>query len=105
MATYRPLVVDAGKIKRMATTDKIDSALIDITTLEVDMVSQENSSVTDPLVIGTPVYNDAAGTVAPALADAIGTVEVLGLVKDVSIAAEASGYIQTDGILTATTGQ
>ena len=57
------------------------------------------------IVIGTPVYSQAAGAVKKAQANASGTSGVVGLVFDTSIGAAASGFIATDGILSATTGQ
>ena len=57
------------------------------------------------LVIGTPVYVSAAGSVDKAQADALTTKNVVGLVVDTSIASSATGDIQTGGLLTATTGQ
>jgi hypothetical protein len=67
-------------------------------------VSLTNNNAS-PIVIGAPVYTDVANGVDLARADASGTVEVLGLVQEVSIGAAASGFIQTDGILSATTTQ
>lgn len=57
------------------------------------------------IVIGSPVYSDADGSVDLAQANATGTVEVIGLVQDVSIIAAASGIIQTGGVIAATTAQ
>ena len=57
------------------------------------------------IVIGTPVYVSAAGSVDKAMADAMATKDVVGLVVDTSIASAASGDIQTGGLFTATTGQ
>jgi hypothetical protein len=57
------------------------------------------------IVIGTPVYVSAAGSVDKAMADALATKDVVGLVVDTSIAASATGDIQTGGLLEATTGE
>ena len=57
------------------------------------------------IVIGTPVYVSAAGSVDKAQADALATKDVVGLVVDTSIASSATGDIQTGGLLEATTGQ
>jgi hypothetical protein len=57
------------------------------------------------IVIGAPVYTKPNAHVDLAQAVAQDTAEVLGLVKDTSIAASAAGQIALDGILTATTGQ
>lgn len=57
------------------------------------------------IVIGTPVYAQAAGAVKKGQANAAATSRLIGLVFDASISAAASGAICTDGILSATTGQ
>jgi hypothetical protein len=57
------------------------------------------------IVIGSPVYVSAAGSVDKAQADANATKNVVGLVVDTSIASSATGDIQTGGLLEATTGQ
>ncbi len=99
MSLRKPLVIVDGRIRQIAANDTLDAQVI-----EVDVVTQQNNN-TGSIVIGSPVYNDGAGTVDLAQADALATVEVLGFVRDASIAAAASGAIQTDGILAATTGQ
>ncbi len=99
MALRKPLVIVDGRIRQIAASDTVDAQIS-----EVDVVNQQNNNA-GAIVIGSPVYNDGAGTVDLALADAAATVEVLGLVKDVTIAAAASGAIQTDGIMAATTAQ
>ena len=99
MAQRKPLVMNSGQIEQLQSGDTLDAVVT-----EVDLISRTNNNAS-PIVIGAPVYPDGNGTVDIAQADASGTVEVLGLVQETSIAAAASGYIQTDGILTATTGQ
>ena len=99
MALRKPLVIVNGRIRQIAAGDTVDAQVS-----EVDVVNQQNNNVAS-VVIGSPVYNDSAGTVDLAQADAAATVEVLGLVKDATIAAAASGAIQTDGVIAATTAQ
>jgi len=99
MALRKPLVIVNGRIRQIAAGDTVDAQIS-----EVDVVNQQNNNIAS-IVIGAPVYNDGAGTVDLAQADAAATVEVLGLVKSASIVAAASGAIQTDGILVATTAQ
>jgi len=99
MPLRKPIVIVDGKLRQIAAGDTIDAQIT-----EVDVVNQQNNNA-GTIVIGSPVYNDGAGTVDLAQADAAATVEVLGLVKPASIVAAASGAIQTDGILAATTGQ
>ena len=99
MATRKPLVIINGQIQQLQPGDTLDAAVS-----EVDVISKENGNAS-PITIGHAVYTKADGTVDLAQANASGTVEVLGFVKDASIASSSSGIIQTDGILAATTGQ
>jgi len=99
MATKKPLVVNAGQVQQIQAGDVLDAAL----TSEVDIFELENENAA-ALAIGTPVYASSAGKVDEAQADAVGTVEVIGLVQ-AEIAIAGSGNIQTDGVLTATTGE
>ena len=99
MALRKPLVINAGQIEQLQAGDTLDAIVS-----EVDIVSMTNNNAS-PIVIGAPVFCDAASGVDLAQADASGTVEVLGLVAEVSIGAASSGSIQTDGILAATTTQ
>lgn len=57
------------------------------------------------MVIGTPVYLDAANGIKKAKADASGTRIVIGLVRDVSITNGVAGGVMINGMLSATTGQ
>lgn len=99
MASRKPLVIVNGRIRQIAAGDTLD-----VSVNEVDSVQQVNDNA-GAIVIGTPVYTSGSGSVDKAKADALATVEVLGLVRDASIAATVSGNIQTDGVLSATTGQ
>ncbi len=99
MSLRKPLVIVDGRLRQIASGDTLDAQVV-----EVDVVNQQNNNA-GAIIIGTPVHNDGAGTVDTSQADAVATVEVLGFVRDASIAAAASGAIQTDGVLTATTGQ
>jgi len=99
MAAKKPLVITAGQIEQLQAGDTLDASVS-----EVDVVSKTNDNA-GAIVIGAPVYQKSNGNVDKGRANAQGTVQLLGLVRDVSIAAAASGIIQTDGILAATTGQ
>jgi len=101
MALRKPLVIVSGQIQQIQSGDVLDAAV----TGEVDVVSLENDTGAAAIVIGAPVYCKSAGKVDNAQADAVATVEVIGLVQVVTIAYESSGNIQTDGVLAATTGQ
>lgn len=99
MPVKLPLALYNGVPKQLQAGDSISVPISGV--IEIVQTNDESGSI----VIGTPVYNDAADGVKKAKADAIGTTKVLGLVSDTSIAASASGNIATSGILTATTGQ
>ncbi len=57
------------------------------------------------LIICTPVYISAAGTMDKARANAAGTSNCIGLVMDATILTTASGYIAFQDIMVATTAQ
>lgn len=99
MAARKPLVIVAGRIQQLQAGDTLDASVS-----EVDVISRTNANA-GALVIGHAVYVSASGSVDKAQADALATIEVLGLVRDASIAAGQPGNIQTDGVLVATTGQ
>lgn len=99
MPLRKPLVINAGLIQQLQSVDTLDAVQSG-----GDVVTQTNNEV-GAIVIGTIVYNNAANGVLKAQANASGTSKVLGLVREVSIGAASTGLIQTDGILTATTGQ
>lgn len=99
MALRKPLVIVNGQVQQIQAGDTLDAVIN-----EVD-VAQATNNEAAPVVIGTPVYVDAAGTVKEAQANALLTSRILGLVQDTSIAASAIGNIQTDGVFVATTTQ
>lgn len=99
MASHKPLVVIGGQIQQIPVGDTLSVAAS-----EVDVVSATNANAA-PLTIGTPVYVSSSGAVDKASASASTTARVLGLVKSTSIAPSSSGYIQTDGILSATVSE
>lgn len=99
MALVKPLIWDGTQTRRTAAGDTLD-----VPQAGGDVVSQTNDE-SGAIVIGAPVYNDVADGVKKAKADASGTKNVMGLVKDTSIAAGVAGIVQTSGILTATTTQ
>lgn len=99
MAARKPLVITGGQIEQLQAGDTLDASVS-----EVDVVSETNDNAS-PIVIGNAVYAKSDGDVDLARANAQGTVQVEGLVKDASIAAAAAGIVQTDGVLVATTGE
>jgi len=100
MALKKPLVIVAGQIQQIQSGDVIDVSVVG----EVDVVSLENDTGAAVINEGAPVYCKSAGKVDNAQADAVATVEVIGLAQD-EIAYQASGNIQTDGVLSLTTGE
>lgn len=95
MALKKPIVLNGGQFEQLQSTDYISS-------VELPQFTNNNAGT---LVICTPVYMVANDAVDKAKADAVGTVNVVGLIADPTIAAAASGGIILGGILTATTGQ
>src|SRR5262245_52941252 len=100
MALRKPLVQNAGAVQQLQAADTLDVPAL----AGGDVVVQTNDEAS-PIVICAPVYSDAADGVKKAKADASGTSKVLGLVAVASIANGASGNIQLNGVLSATTTQ
>lgn len=99
MALRKPLVLINGLPQQISSSDTLDAVLA-----EVDQIAMTNAE-TGAIVIGTPTYIFSANNVKKAQANAVGTADVLGLVRDTSVAASGSASIQTDGQMTATTTQ
>lgn len=95
MAFKKPLVLTNGQIEQLQSTDTL-------VTVDLPQFTNANAS---PIVIGTAVYISASDTVNKARANAVGTVGVIGLVADASIASGSAGGVQVGGILAATTGE
>lgn len=96
-AVTAPAAGDAAANKFL----KADGTWSALTQGFVRLVNDEAGTV----VIGAPVYSDAAGGVKKARSNAIGTTKVIGLIADTSILTTATGNVLTEGVLTATTGQ
>lgn len=99
MAAQKPLVIIGGQIQQIPTGDTISVAASGGET-----VAMTNANA-GSLVIGTPVYVSAAGSVNKGNAAGIATAKILGLVSDTSIGTGATGNIQLGAAFTATTGQ
>lgn len=99
MALRKPLVIVAGQVEQLQAGDTLDAPQGG-----GDQIVLTNDEV-GAVVIGTPVYMDAADGFKKAQANAAGTKNVIGLVAATSIAPAASGAVTTDGVLTATTTQ
>jgi hypothetical protein len=99
MATRLPLVMVSGRPSQLPAGDTLLA-----TVAEVDSFILTNGTAA-AVVICTPVYISADSAFSPAMANASGTADPIGLVKDASVAAAATGTVQTDGFFSATTGQ
>jgi hypothetical protein len=95
MAQKKPLVLNSGQVEQLQSGDYIQ-------TVDIPQLTNGNAG---SLAIGTPVYASGNDSVDKAKADAVGTVNVIGLIADASVASAATGGVQMDGVLTATTTQ
>jgi hypothetical protein len=94
MAIKKPLVITNGQIEQLQAGDSLANPNIAL------RLNQSGSTIN----VCMPVYADGNGTVAPALADAIGTSQVVGLMTE-DTANNASGGVQTEGFFTANTSE
>jgi hypothetical protein len=90
----------AGQLEQLQSGDTIS-----VPSVTGGNTIQQTNDESGSIVVGTIVYNDAADGVKKAKADASGTKSAVGLVASASIAAGASGSIQTDGVISLTTAQ
>lgn len=98
MALRKPLVLNAGQVQQLQSTDTLDAPQ---SGGDVIVLTNNNAGTLAP---GTPVYSVANDAVDKAKADAVGTTKCIGLVA-ASITAAASGPVMIGGICTLTTGQ
>ena len=94
MAIRKPLVWNGTMVEQLQSGDTIE-----VPSTGVDVVNLEASVA---LALGDVVYVSAAGAVAKSQANAAGTAKVIGLAR-AAIEANATGEIQTDGILSGLT--
>jgi hypothetical protein len=99
VATRKALVLVDGEIQQIQAGDTLEGAAS-----SYDVVNLTNGTA-GAVPICTPVYISSANSFALSQANASGSAKVLGLVRETSIAAGASGAVQTDGILVASTAQ
>ena len=99
MTSRKPLVIIGGVVSQIGSGDTLDANII-----EQELITLTNDEA-GPVVIGSPVYMDAANGAKKAQANASGTVGVIALVKDTSISAGQPGAFLSSGVLTATTAQ
>jgi hypothetical protein len=100
MAARIPLVLVSGQIQQLQSGDSLSVAVFS----GGDVISLTNDEA-GAIVIGAPVYADAASGVKKAKADAAGTKNVIGLMADASTSNGVAGNVMINGYLTATTGQ
>jgi len=93
MALRKPLVLNSGQIEQLQSGDTLDAP---VTSIDVEVMTNGEAGA---ITIGIPVYISAADTVKKAKADAVGTSDVIGLVRTASIAASVTGDIQVGGVL------
>jgi hypothetical protein len=96
MPARKPLVIIDGQLQELPASDTLNAPVS-----AVDVITKTNGGAT-AITVGMPVYVKSDGNVDKASAAAGGTKAVIGLVRDASIAAAATGNIQTDGTLTST---
>lgn len=94
MAIRKPLVLNNGEMEQLQAGDSI---------AHPGLFERSNDNAA-ALVIGQPVYVSGDGAVDMAQADAASTKDVLGLCAE-GIAIAGSGNIQSDNVLTASTGE
>lgn len=99
MAAQKPLVILNGQVQQLPAGDTLAAAAS-----EVGVFAKLNANA-GAVVIGTPVYASSATQVDKAGAAALATSKVVGLMQSVSTASGVSGFVQQDGIMTATTAQ
>ena len=95
MAVKKPVVVGSdGRLQQLQAGDSIGSIETGQITLTADAT----------LIAGNVVYSNAAAHVTKAQANASGTTTAIGMATT-AITSGVAGTIQTDGVLTLTTGQ
>lgn len=100
MAVRIPLVIVAGQVEQLQSGDQI---LVDSAGAEVRLLTNNESATT--VTVGMSVYINAAAGFKRAQANALSTGAAIGIVRDVSVAPAAAGYIAVSGLVTATTTQ
>jgi len=94
MALKKALVIGTdGLIEQLQPGDTLAGPIA-----EVDVVAKQNDNAS-PITIGQVVYIKSNSNIDLAQANTIATTKALGLVYDASIAASATGNIQTDGVI------
>lgn len=100
MALKMPLVLYSGRVSQLQAGDTISGGGSGGTTTLGLMNGNAGA-----LVIGTPVYVMGNDEVDKARANAVGTVDVIGVVQDVTVASGGTANVLLVGVLSATTAQ
>lgn len=96
MAAKKPLALYLGEIQQLQSGDTLDAAAS-----EVDVIAR---TAAEALIAGNAVYESSDTEVSKADADADATAKPIGLAR-AAISSAASGSIQTNGVITLTTGE
>lgn len=96
MALQKPLVIIGGQIQELPAGDDLNASAVG-----GESITMSNASA-GPVTLGQLMYISGADAVDLAQANAAGTQKAVGMVSEASIAAAATGKIQTDGFITST---
>lgn len=96
MAVYKPLVVTPNGVEELSPSDSLDARVS-----EVDVLARTAASA---MIAGQVVYASSATQVDKARANSDALAKPIGLTT-ASIASGASGSVQTNGVVTLTTGE
>lgn len=109
MMTSTPPNVAGQVVQQVIVGVSPTEALVKISDPEVlgsgDNVIQLRNDNDGSLIIGTPVYSDAAAGIDQGLANNSGKSTIIGLVSDVSVASGAQGNVAVGGLIVASTAQ
>ena len=95
MAEYKPLVLIAGRVTQLSSSDTLDAKV-----KETEGITLQNEELAAAISLGMATYISSGGKCKRAQADAAGTCKVIGLCAAAAgIAAGDSGLIQSGGQL------
>ncbi len=100
MVARTPLVIIAGQVQQLPAADSLNVARSDYNSR-----TDVNGEAATAIVIGSPCYAFAVGSVRRAQANALATSRVTGLALPATTVAGANLELVTDGLMTASTGQ
>jgi len=98
MAQRLPLVINAGQIEQLQSGDYLAN--------NIDLPIVTNGESSTALIAGMAVYETStANTAKRAQANASGTINPTGLMQSTSTPTGQTGSVQTEGVITLTTGE